>query len=890
MTIDPKLMQYKLFRELSENAKAIVSHIRSSEPSRKVQSGVQNVSGTYPSKKMKVTIQFESHTLELAAIMLKEHNSSVIEYYDQPPSFPIKYKNNEKVSGHLYTPDFFVIEEEWIGWEEWKTEQELSILSQKWPNRYQKNENGSWCCPPAESYAHQFGLSFRVCTDIDIPRIFVRNMRFLEDYLAHSYSYDMHAFNEIIEIVADRPNITIEELIQQDNIDSDSLYYLIATGKVYVDLYKDILAEVDRTKVYLSRESSEAFAAMFSVQKKISTAVHVPSPGDRLYWDGREWIFVNDGATVVSLISSDSFGDQMIKLPKEAFINELKNGNIQGTKAVDEVDSRGTEVIQKASSEDLKRANEKFKIVQAYFSGEKVFNIPKRTLGYWIKKYKEAEQLYGNGFIGLLTLNHEKGNRTKKLPDQSIKLMEEYIKTQYERNKQQKMKSVYRTLCEVCNQKGIIPPSYYTFTLYVKKRPLHESTKKRMGRRAAYTSETFIYELDVNTPRHGDRPFEICHIDHTELDVELVYSKTGKVLGRPWLTLMIDAFSRRIVAFYLSFDPPSYRSCMMVFRECVKRHGRLPQTLVVDNGKEFSSIYFESLLAYYRVTKKTRPGAKPRYGSVCERLFGTTNQMFIHNLSGNTQIMKEVRKVTKEVNPKQNAVWHLADLLEKMKEWAYEVYDTFDHSSLGESPRECFLNGLARTGNRKQTLVANDDTFYMLTLPSTRKGTAKVEAGRGIKVNHIYYWSDSLRDPEVEGSQAPVRYDPFNMGILYAYIQNRWVLLNSEHFSIFENRTEKEIQIASEELKRRRKLHGQNLDLSGSKLAKFLQSIESNEALEKQRMRDSEVRSSFEVIPGGKTMRETKRRNEKGTLAVIKSAPPEKRKVDFQNLQVLEEF
>ena len=62
---------------------------------------------------------------------------------------------------------------------------------------------------------------------------------------------------------------------------------------------------------------------------------------------------------------------------------------------------------------------------------------------------------------------------------------------------------------------------------------------------------------------------EICHIDHTQLDIELVCSRTGRTLGRPWATLLIDATSRRILAIYLTFDEPSYRSCMMVLRICL---------------------------------------------------------------------------------------------------------------------------------------------------------------------------------------------------------------------------------------------------------------------------------------------------------------------------------
>jgi transposase InsO family protein len=131
--------------------------------------------------------------------------------------------------------------------------------------------------------------------------------------------------------------------------------------------------------------------------------------------------------------------------------------------------------------------------------------------------------------------------------------------------------------------------------------------------------EPFYLEPELTTPRHGGRPFEIGHIDHTELDVEVVCSRTGRVLGRPWMTLLIDAYSRRVLAVYLTFDPPSYRSCMMVLWECVRRHRRLPQIVVADGGKEFESTYLEALLADDQCTKKVRPGAKPRFGSVCAR-------------------------------------------------------------------------------------------------------------------------------------------------------------------------------------------------------------------------------------------------------------------------------
>ena len=142
---------------------------------------------------------------------------------------------------------------------------------------------------------------------------------------------------------------------------------------------------------------------------------------------------------------------------------------------------------------------------------------------------------------------------------------------------------------------------------------------------------SFHWDLNLKTPRQGDRPFEIAHIDHTELDVECI-AGAGHPLGRPWMTLLTDAFSRRTLAFYLTFDPPSYRSCMMILRECIRRFGRFPQILVVDGGREFESTYFETLLARYECTKKTRPplnrGSAPLVRGYLELLFCRTKSPF----------------------------------------------------------------------------------------------------------------------------------------------------------------------------------------------------------------------------------------------------------------------
>src|SRR5215813_13140894 len=188
---------------------------------------------------------------------------------------------------------------------------------------------------------------------------------------------------------------------------------------------------------------------------------------------------------------------------------------------------------------------------------------------------------------------------------------------------------------------------------------------------------------------------------------------------------------------------------MMILRECVRRHHRFPQNIVVDGGKDFHSLYFDALLAAQECTKRVRPSGKSRFGSVIERLFGVSNQQFINNLQGNTQITKNVRQVTRSVAPATQAIWTLPSLSERLCEWAYDVYDTSYHGSLEQSPRAAFESGMQTAGCRSHRLIQYDEAFRILTLPTTRRGVARVSPNNGVKINNRYYWANAFRDAEL---------------------------------------------------------------------------------------------------------------------------------------------
>jgi len=791
---------------LSHAACVVIQQVRSSEPARRVRSGHQNVSGRYPSRKMGRAIQFESHRNELAAVLEFEHDNDVLEYWDQPPSIKLSYETKHgKRLAVFHTPDYIVIKKCSAEWIECKLEEDLLKLEQRQPNRYQRDTNGKWRCPPGEEFAEMYGLSYRVKSSAEIDWTFQRNILFLEDYLrAEMLEVSVEFAAYLRALAAAQPGISLAALLdyaRQHDLPTDSVFTLLVTDQLYVDLSARALSQPEKVRVYPNSAAANIHRSLApSANPAQSLKVHLEA-GSRMRWDGKMWAVLNCGESQTWL--QDETG-AVIALNEAALSELMAQDSIENIPVAtgNDLNEPVAALLANASPADLAEANRRYESIIAYQQHRQLPTpIAGRTLLRWQSSYRTAETQLGCGYVGLLQRKQKRGNRRRKLPEETHALTAEFIATEYENLRQPSRYSIWAKLVRACDERGIVAPSYKAFCREVRRRPTHQQLLKRRGHRAAYTVEPFCFELELKTPRHGERPFEIAHLDHTEMDIELVCSQTGENLGRPWLTLMTDAYSRRILALYLSFDPPSYRSCMMILRECVRRHQRLPNTLVLDGGREFQSVYFETVLARYEITQKIRPAAKSRFGSVCEWLFGTTNTRFINNLTGNTQLMKgNVRYITKSVNPKHLAVWTLVALSEKLCEYAYEVYDAIEHPALGQSPREAFATAPAHSGQRTHRFVIYNEEFEMLTLPTTAKGTAKVVTGRGVKINHIYYWCDGFRDASVEQTEVPVRYEPFNLGRAYAYVRGHWRQCVSEHYLAFCDRSEREMVIASAEL------------------------------------------------------------------------------------------
>ena len=258
--------EFLLWRErlgLTEKAQRIVAEVRSRHPTRRVGGGRNNVHGRYPSRKMGVTIQFESHRVELPFVYQLEHDAAVLEYYDQPPSIPLAYQaaNGRSVSV-LHTPDYFVIRQDSVGWEECKTSEDLEKLASKSPNRYCRNRDGEWHCSPGEAYASPTGLYYRVRSSAEINWVLQRNLQFLEDYLRFDCASVTGFVDQAIKsAVQAEPGILLRDVLERvkDVAKHDDVYLLIASSEIYVDLSSAAIVEPERVRAFANREIAAAY-------------------------------------------------------------------------------------------------------------------------------------------------------------------------------------------------------------------------------------------------------------------------------------------------------------------------------------------------------------------------------------------------------------------------------------------------------------------------------------------------------------------------------------------------------------------------------------------------------------------------------------------------------
>jgi putative transposase len=132
---------------------------------------------------------------------------------------------------------------------------------------------------------------------------------------------------------------------------------------------------------------------------------------------------------------------------------------------------------------------------------------------------------------------------------------------------------------------------------------------------------------------------------------------------------------------------------------------------------------------------------------------------------------------------------------------------------------------------------------------------------------------------DVTSQTVPVRFEPYDRGVTYAYIDGQWLECVADAYAQVHGRSEKEWNWILDEWREHQRQHAQKcVTLNGSLLAQFLRQVEQEEAFSLQHEREYEEQALRRACLGSHAQ-----------LARSDEVPPEIT-IDFTQLRPLEEY
>lgn len=396
------------------------------------------------------------------------------------------------------------------------------------------------------------------------------------------------------------------------------------------------------------------------------------------------------------------------------------------------------------------------------------------TVRKWHRRWKAND----GDWKCLLPRHDRKGNREPRFTEEEISFYEKIIHREYMTGQR---RSVVRTreclLIEIRNHNITNPgrmirsPSKATIYRMISDLSSYDKKLSRYGRHAA----NIEFRQGQVAPQPS-RVMEIAEIDHTPVDIEIVCRKTGLVLGTPWLTIIIDGYSRMVLGFYVSFDPPSVQSVAKALEHSINpktylkekypfvmndwpTYGRMA-TLVCDNGAEFHANELERMALMMGVIMQFCPSRVPYFKGKVERFFGTLSRDLIHDLPGTTFSTYEDRG---DYQSEKKAVITLETLNAIIHKWIIDIYHQKIHGTTNERPIDRWKNSAMQFPPQlPHSAALINHQIYRITLRKLRVG--------GVEVNSITYNSDALwqlRKRIGNNKKVEVRFDHEDLSKIY---------------------------------------------------------------------------------------------------------------------------
>jgi putative transposase len=196
----------------------------------------------------------------------------------------------------------------------------------------------------------------------------------------------------------------------------------------------------------------------------------------------------------------------------------------------------------------------------------------------------------------------------------------------------------------------------------------------------------------------ADYPLSVVEIDHTPMPVILLDEEERKPIGKAWLSLVIDCYSRMVLGFHLSLDAPSTLSvgiamahALLPKDEYLKRVGvrgdwpcwGVPDVILVDNGADLNGRMVHQAKRFYRFNLRNRPVGLPQLGGHVESAFKT----FMGEAKATPGTTRSNPKDRAEYDSEGNAKLTIAAFERLFCEFIVNDYHKSEHSGEGMNRR-----------------------------------------------------------------------------------------------------------------------------------------------------------------------------------------------------------
>jgi len=442
------------------------------------------------------------------------------------------------------------------------------------------------------------------------------------------------------------------------------------------------------------------------------------------------------------------------------------------------------------NDKDFQKALERYKIIESLVdlpirTGKDVEKVAKKNKKGVATVYRWLSTFEKFGTVSSLVDSYKNsGAKGKSRLAESVDTVISSVLEELYLNKQKyQFLTIYRKIEQLCKNLELDIPNQNTVRNRIKDLDPKLITKYRRGEKIRDTRGVPGKFPEIKMP------LDIIQIDHTKVDVILVDEETREEIGRPYITVAIDVFSRMIYGFYISYEAPSFFSvgqCLLQAilpkDEILKKYGvegewavfGLPQAVHMDNGKDFQSISLKKFCQEYRISDIYRPVARPEFGGHVERVIKTAMKK-MHELPGST-FSNIHDKGTYE--SQKNATMTISELEQWYTDFTVNIYHKTIHSSIGMTPEEKFYEGMFGVSGDSIPFLpqvpADTIKLKMALLPSFERTVQK----NGITLDYITYFSETLRKWIIPAAYKKLskasnkvvcRRDPRDVSKLYVY-------------------------------------------------------------------------------------------------------------------------